>query len=110
MSSLANIFIKPDGKVFKSLLDLFYPIGTMYISAENKSPASFLGGTWVQITEGAVLRAGTNTYGVVGSDTTTLTTSQIPAHNHSGTAASAGAHTHTVGPFKWGAMTGPLEA
>ena len=32
-----------------SLLDFVYPLGAVYMSVENTSPASFLGGTWEQL-------------------------------------------------------------
>lgn len=78
----SSIKIK-DSTTYHSLLDIFYPIGSVYISTNNTRPADFLGGTWAPISEeNAVLRAA-NTYGLTGSDTCTLTTNQIPAHNHS---------------------------
>ena len=43
---------------------------------------------------GAADQAGMNATG--GSNTTTLTTTQLPAHTHTGTTASDGAHTHTL--------------
>lgn len=66
---------------YTSLLDLIYPIGALYISAEKTSPATLFGGTWAQITDGAALRAA-NGYGLTGSDSCTLTSSQIPDHMH----------------------------
>ena len=37
------------------LLDLIYPIGSIYISVNNVSPGSFIGGTWTQLNEGEFL-------------------------------------------------------
>lgn len=71
-----------DSTTYRSLLDIFYPVDSVYISTVNTNPASFLGGTWVAISrEDAVLRA-SNTYGLTGSDTHTLTTKEMPAHSH----------------------------
>lgn len=83
---------------FTSLLDLIYPIGAFYISAEKTSPAELFGGEWIAITNGVALRA-SNTFGETGSDTHTLTTSEMPKHSHtiSGTAQSAGDHNHQPG-------------
>jgi microcystin-dependent protein len=44
---------------------------------------------------GAADQAGMNATG--GSNTTTLTTIQLPAHTHTGTTSSDGSHSHTVG-------------
>ena len=33
-----------------ALLEFVYPVGSIYMSSEDASPASFLGGTWVEIT------------------------------------------------------------
>lgn len=85
-----------------------FPIGAIYLTASNISPASFLGGTWVQIGEGRVLVG----VGTLGSDTyaegatggiaqQTLTAAQLPAHTHaSGTlqvGAGQGSHSHFIG-------------
>ena len=40
------------------LVDLIYPIGSLYMSGNNVSPATFLGGTWEQIKDRFLLAAG----------------------------------------------------
>ena len=66
-----------------NLLNTIYPIGSFYLSSEAASPSSFLGGSWEQI-EGAVIRgiAEGDGAGYIGSDETTLTVEQMPAHKH----------------------------
>lgn len=53
---------------FVNLLDVVYPVGSIYISYSGTSPASIVGGTWKQLT-GVVLRAANDT-NTGGSDTT----------------------------------------
>lgn len=43
-----------DGRTISSL-DSFYPVGTIYLSIEDTSPASFIGGTWLKLTAGCAL-------------------------------------------------------
>lgn len=45
---------------YVNLMDIVYPVGSVYISFHSTSPASSIGGTWTQITD-KVLRASTNT-------------------------------------------------
>lgn len=88
-----------DSTTYRNLLDIFYPVGSVYISTVKTNPASFLGGTWVAISsENAVLRAST-TFGLTGSDTHKLTDSEMPSHHHgAGTysASTAGTHLHNL--------------
>lgn len=66
-----------------NLLEIIYPIGSIYISTANVSPASLIGGQWTAI-QGAVLR-GQNTeeqVGYIGNDTHILTTTEMPSHQH----------------------------
>lgn len=66
------------------LLEKVYPIGSIYMSIENNSPASFLGGTWEQIKDVFLLGAG-DTYiaGDTGGEAThTLTVDEMPSHRH----------------------------
>lgn len=73
-----------------SLQNLF-PIGSIYISTSTTNPSSIFGGTWEQIKDKFLLCSG-STYGngTTGGSTThvhstanhTLTTSEIPSHNH----------------------------
>ena len=62
----------------------FYPIGSIYMSVDSTSPASFLGGTWEQIKDTFLLSAGdTYTNGDIGGEAThTLTIDEIPSHTH----------------------------
>lgn len=72
-----------------SLLDLIYPIGSIYISVSSTDPGTIFGGTWEAFATGKTLvgvdAADTdfNASGKEGgSKTVTLTTDQIPEHNH----------------------------
>ena len=67
-----------------SLVDILHPIGSFYMSTNSTSPSSLFGGTWIQVTNAAL--RGANATGYTGSDTCTLTTSQIPSHEHKVTA------------------------
>ena len=81
-----------------------WPVGSIYMSTKDTSPASFIGGTWTRLKDKFLLGYGdtyTSAGGTGGASTVTLTTTQIPSHTHtipalSGTAASAGSHYHKV--------------
>lgn len=74
------------------LLDLIYPVGSIYMSTNSTSPQVFLGGEWTPIEDTFLLSAG-STYiaGDSGGNAThshttqghTLTVNEIPSHNHS---------------------------
>lgn len=38
------------------LINLIYPVGSVYLSVNNVSPQTFLGGTWTQVSSGRVLQ------------------------------------------------------
>lgn len=89
-----------------ALIDLIYPIGSIYMSVNNVSPATFLGGTWSALGGQFLLGANaTYTAGTTGGSAThTLTTAEMPSHghtiNHTHTTATSSstsvAHTHSV--------------
>ncbi len=123
-NEFSNITKRTDFK--QGLLDLVYPVGSIYTSTKNVSPATFLGGTWTRIKDTFLLAAG-DTYAAGttgGSSTHTLTVDEIPSHAHglnnhvhsmnghthgipalSGTAHSEGGHTHgTSGKYRLGGV------
>jgi hypothetical protein len=68
----------------KSLIDLIYPVGAIYISSINVDPEALFGGKWAKI-EGRFLLGVSNTYaeGSTGGEAShTLTTNEMPSHNH----------------------------
>lgn len=77
------------------LLDINYPIGSIYMSLNNADPANILGGKWISISQGRVLLgAGNNisdgtttksfTVGSTGGEYNhKLIIDEMPAHNHS---------------------------
>lgn len=72
-----------------SLLDLIYPINSIYISVSSTNPGTIFGGTWEAFATGKTLvgvdadDTDFNASGKEGgSKTVTLTTDQIPAHQH----------------------------
>lgn len=72
-----------------------HPVGSIYMSTENTSPASMFGGIWEQIKDKFLLSAGdTYSAGATGGEAThTLTINEMPEHNHQvyvGTSGQAG--------------------
>ena len=80
------------------LLDLIYPVGSLYWSKKNTSPATLFGGKWTQIKDKFILAAGDSyAQGATGGEANhTLTVAEMPSHNHSGSTNSTGSHTHVV--------------
>ena len=88
------------------LLNKVYPVGSIYMSAVNISPASFLGGTWVVIEQGRMLMAAGSSWqaGTTGGAAYhALTVQEMPAHDHSATETAAGGHTHNASTGSAGA-------
>lgn len=72
-----------------ALLDMVYPVGSIYMSVNNVSPQSFLGGTWVAWGAGRVpvsVANGDSDFGTAdktgGEKTHKLTTGEMPSHIH----------------------------
>ena len=88
------------------LLNKVYPVGSIYMSVVNVSPASFLGGTWQAIEQGRMLMAAGSSWqaGTTGGAAYhALTVQEMPAHNHSATETAAGAHAHNASTGSAGA-------
>jgi len=80
----------------KSIIDLIYPVGSIYMSINSTNPTTIFGGTWVAWGQGRV-PVGVNSSGTFnsvektgGSETHTLSTSELPSHDHS-----LNGHTHS---------------
>lgn len=151
MNTIGNVI---DRGGVENIVDLIYPVGSIYLSVNSVNPSTLFGGTWEAWGSGKVPvgvdtsdtdfdtveetgGAKTESYTPAGSNAAvTLTAAQsgipahshglnshthsIPAHSHglnshthsipalSGTAASAGAHTHKVRAYNDIADTGTL--
>lgn len=73
-----------------NLLDMIYPVGSIYCSTSPASPAGIVGGSWSEI-ENAVLRSSNEDSGYTGSDSHVISASEAPTHTH---------------PFRWGWNSG----
>ena len=83
------------------LLNLVYPVGSIYLSSKNINPATLFGGTWTQIKDKFILTAGDSySNGATGgAATVTLTVSNMPSHSHSFTpSGTVGSHSHSFTP------------
>lgn len=84
--------------VKSKMLDFIYPVGSIYMSVNNVSPQTFLGGTWVALQDRFLIGAG-HSYAVNstgGATTHTLTVNEMPSHSHTFQGTSIGNHTHTI--------------
>ena len=74
------------------LFDLIYPVGSIYLSVNNTSPATLFGGTWEQIKDTFLLGAGDDyTLGNTGGEASVkLTISEIPVHQFHSTGSESG--------------------
>lgn len=75
-----------------SILNLVYPVGSIYMSANNVSPQTFLGGTWVSWGAGRVpvgVNSSDTDFNTAektgGEKTHRLSVDEMPRHDHSGT-------------------------
>lgn len=73
----------------KQLLDVFYPVGTIYESVKPDSPSTFMGGTWSRFGNGRVLVGVDETdptfnvpLQIGGEKAHTLSIQEIPSHTH----------------------------
>ena len=82
----SNAFVvRKDGTIVdNSLIDKIYPVGSIYMSTVNNSPASFLGGNWLPIEDKFLLACGSSYSAgdTGGAATHTLKESEMPAHQH----------------------------
>lgn len=86
-----GVVLGPDSYLFdkqnviRSILDFFYPVGTIYTTEDKDfDPSTRWGGTWELIKDRMIIGAG-NSYAVKstgGEATHTLTGKEIPPHNH----------------------------
>ena len=76
-----NVPVKFSGK---TLFDIVYPVGAIYMSVSSTSPATLFGGTWEKIENRFLLAAGSSyTAGNTGGEAThTLTKNEMPTHSH----------------------------
>lgn len=77
----------------QQILDIIYPVGSIYLSTDFTNPSKKFGGTWVQVSGGYLYAAvggsgitkGTHSGPGNGTNlgSTVLTIDQMPRHNHS---------------------------
>lgn len=67
-----------------NLMDIIYPVGSIYQSTKSTSPAFIIGGAWKQITEKFLFAAGENyACGQTGGEEEhTLSIEEMPRHFH----------------------------
>ena len=68
----------------EEFLDRAYPVGSIYMSVNETSPATLFGGTWVQIQDTFLLASGSSyAAGSTGGEANhTLTVDEMPSHKH----------------------------
>lgn len=79
----------PNGGMSGDILDIVYPIGSIYLTLSANDPNAFFGGTWVQIAKGRTL-VGVDTEQTEfekvnktgGEKNHVLTADEMPRHSH----------------------------
>lgn len=90
----------------QAIANLLYPVGSIYLAVNSTNPSTLFGGTWERIQDKFLLGCGsTYSNGSTGGEAShTLTTNEMPSHNHSASTNTTGGHRHT---FKgWWTTTG----
>ena len=86
---------------FVNLLDIVYPIGSIYQSMSATSPASTVGGTWTQLK--TFLYGSTTAKQTGGEATHRLVVNEMPSHTHHMSAKPAGSNIANNLPYQIGA-------
>lgn len=67
----------------KELVDVIYPVGSIYMSVNDVNPDVILGGTWERLQDVFLLGSGSHELGETGgAETHTLTIEEMPSHTH----------------------------
>ena len=84
LSAVDNIDKSKVNNFNKEVVDIVYPVGSIYMSVNSTSPATLFGGTWEQLKDMFLLASGdTYSNGSTGGEAThTLTIDEIPSHKH----------------------------
>lgn len=80
---MPSLYYKNDS-TWEQIQLVSFPVGAIYMSYTSTSPASFIGGSWIQIQERFLLAAGSKyDAGDTGGETEhTLTVNEMPSHTH----------------------------
>jgi hypothetical protein len=88
--AVGNVYASDMFIAGKALRDIFYPVGSIFQSTDETSPATFIGGTWERFGNGRVLvgvdeeDSDFSAIGKTGGEKEhTLTTDEMPSHEHS---------------------------
>lgn len=86
-SSTLNYTVGTQSNIISSIIDVAYPVGSIYISSNTIHPSITFGGVWEHFAEDKFLLSAGSTYAngsTGGSATVTLTSAQsgVPAHSH----------------------------
>ena len=86
----------------KSLLDMVYPVGSIYLSVSGTDPQTLFGGTWARLEDVFLLAAGAKhpAGSTGGEESHTLTASEMPTHNGHLSAGIAGATPYGKGNYE----------
>lgn len=82
-----NNYTTEEKTKLSNILNLVYPIGSIYISINSTNPSTFLGGEWEQIKDVFLLACGDKYLGGTkgGEATHVLSIDEMPEHNHTQT-------------------------
>lgn len=86
-SSQLDYTVGTQSNIISSIIDVAYPVGSIYISSNTMHPSVIFGGVWERFAEDKFLLSAGSTYAngsTGGSATVKLTASQsgVPAHSH----------------------------
>ena len=84
------------------ILNVIYPVGSIYLSVNNQNPSGLLGGTWEPIKDRFLLASG-DTYpiGSTGGEAShTLSLNEMPRHSHK-TSAPVGNNGGSAAGYLW---------
>ena len=112
---------KRDGSTVRPLLQwislAMYPVGSIYLSVSSTNPGTLFGGTWAAWGTGRVpvgIDTGQTEFNTIektgGAKTHTLTTAEMPAHNHSVQGGYDGAASHVHGYSHGHGMIGTAQS
>lgn len=85
------------------VLDVMYPVGSIYISTTDVSPSAYFGGQWEKIEDKFLLGSGNYELGSIGGEAEhVLTIAEMPSHSHSSkTGANKSVQPYSTGKAVW---------